>query len=511
MTPDAQILPTVPETRGSPERLWQLGLLVILLAAGFGVRMLNLKNPPVDFHPVRQLRSALIARGVFYELNTTADPALRQAAIVLGTTDVHEPPIYEQVVGAAYWLMGSEQVWIARIFSSLFWLIGGLALFVLARRHVSFGAALVGTAFYLCLPFGIIASRSFQPDPWMIMWILLTAWSADRWREQPNWKWTVITGALGGVAILVKVMAGFFIASILALAVLSTFNPRRLFRIIKPWVMAVIVLSPAVVYYLVMHSGRSAEYFTYWTLDFSEMLLTSKFYVQWLAMINSLTGLTLLVVGLLGIVVAAPRFRWTLIGMWIGYVLFGLAWPFQYTTHDYYHMALIPTIGLSITPVVDLFWKKLALQGWVWRLAGAAVILAAVSFQLFVGRSELIATDFSAEPRSWQKVGEAIPKGASFVALTNDYGLRLNYYGWRGASYYWPGQPDLELSGLRGNPAINTAALFKEVIQGKSYFLVTALGEFEKQPELKAILQNYPIYVQGNGWMVYDLTRPKTP
>jgi hypothetical protein len=260
-----------------------------------------------------------------------------------------------------------------------------------------------------------------------------------------------------------------------------------------------------------MHSGRSAEYFTYWTLGFSEMLLTSKFYVQWLAMINSLTGLTLLALGLLGIAIATPRFRWTLIGLWVGYGLFGLAWPFQYTTHDYYHLALIPTIGLSITPVADLFWKKLAAQAWIWRLAGVAVLLAAAGFQLFVGRSQLIANDFSAEPRSWQKVGESIPAGASFVALTNDYGLRLNYYGWRGASYYWPGQPDLELSDLRGNEAVNTAALFKDVTQGKSYFLVTAMGELDKQTELKAILQTYPISVQGSGWLVYDLTKPKTP
>lgn len=499
----------VKETHSPASRIWQWGLLLVLLATAFGVRMLNLKDPPVDYHPVRQLRSALIARAVFYELNTSADPALRNKAIALGTTDIHEPPIYEQVVGLSYKLIGSEQVWVARIFSSLFWLIGGLALFGLARRHTSFWAALVGLAFYLCLPFGIIASRSFQPDPWMIMWILLAAWSADHWMAEPNWKWTILTGIFGGIAILVKVMAGFFIAGILVLAVLSIIHWRQLFRTLKPWVMAAIVLSPAVIYYLVLHTGRSAEYFTYWTLGFSDMLLTSKFYVQWLAMINSLAGLTLLVVALLGVAVAAPRFRWTLIGLWIGYVLFGMAWPFQYTTHDYYHMALIPTIGLSITPVVDLFWKKLAMQGWVWRWVGIAVILAAAGFQLFVGRSQLIANDFSNEPRSWQKVGESIPAGASFVALTNDYGLRLSYFGWRNASYYWPGQPDLDLSDLRGNEAVNLAQLFKEVTQGKSFFLVTAMGELEKQPELKAILQTYPVSVQGSGWVVYDLSKPK--
>ncbi len=433
----------------------------------------------------------------------------RQAAINLIPGDVHEPPIFEQLVAWTYGLVGSEQLWVSRIFSALFWSIGGLALFFVARRHTSFGAALVGLAFYLCLPFAIQSSRSFQPDPWMVMWILLAVWAIDHWMETPSWKWTIAAGALGGMAFLVKVMAGFFLAGTFSLAVLYTLGLRGMLRSLKPWVMALLVAAPAVIYYLVLNSGRSADYFTFWTVGFAQMLLTSRFYVQWLAMINGLTGLTILAVAIIGVVIAAPRFRWILIGLWIGYVLFGMAWPFQYTTHEYYHMALIPIIGLSLTPVADLLLKQLFTQNRIWRIAGVGVILAAAGFQLYVGRSQLIVNDYSAEPRSWQKVSESIPAGASFVALTNDYGVRLNYFGFRGASYYWPGQGDLDLSGLRGNAAVDTAQLFKDVTQGKSYFLVTAMGELEKQPDLKAILQTYPVAVQGSGWVVYDLSKAK--
>ncbi len=73
---------TVPEevhplkqTRTWPVRLLPWVMLFALLAAGFGVRMVNLKDPPLDFHPVRQLRSALIARGLYYQANLSADPA----------------------------------------------------------------------------------------------------------------------------------------------------------------------------------------------------------------------------------------------------------------------------------------------------------------------------------------------------------------------------------------------------------------------------------------------------
>ena len=483
--------------------------LVIVMIASFGVRMIDVKDPPLDFHPVRQLHSAIIARGAYYGLEKSADPALRQAAMAAAASEIYEPPILEQIVGFVYYLIGSEQLWVARIFSILFWLIGGIALFALARRYTSFIASLLGLAFYLCLPFAIVASRSFQPDPWMVMWILVTAWSADHWMETPTWKWTLLTGLFGGVAILVKAMAAFFVGGILLMAVLAGLGIGRLFHSIKPWVMAVLVLAPAGLYYLILNSGKSAGYFEFWTLGFASMLVTTKFYVQWLAMINSLVGMTLLVIALLGVVIAPTRFRKILIGLWVGYILFGCAWPFQYTTHDYYHLALIPIIGLSITPVADLFFQKLFRQARFWRLAGVVIILAAAGFELYVGRSQLVTNNFSLEPRSWQLVGEAIPSGESFVALTNDYGARLNYYGWRNATYNWPTQADIEVTLLHGSTRWDIPRLFQDVTQGKSYFLVTAMGELGAQPELKTLLtQNYPVYHQGSGWLVYDLKHP---
>jgi hypothetical protein len=42
---------------------------IILIAAGFGLRMIDLTNPPLDFHPSRQLFSYTIARGLFYSLH----------------------------------------------------------------------------------------------------------------------------------------------------------------------------------------------------------------------------------------------------------------------------------------------------------------------------------------------------------------------------------------------------------------------------------------------------------
>ena len=82
---------------------------------GLGIRLYDLKDLPLDFHAVRQLRSALIARSVYYQINSKIDPALRQEALDTSNLEIYEPPILEEIVGLTYQVIGSEQLWISRI------------------------------------------------------------------------------------------------------------------------------------------------------------------------------------------------------------------------------------------------------------------------------------------------------------------------------------------------------------------------------------------------------------
>jgi len=490
-------------------RWLQWAALAILLVVGFGVRMLALTNPPLDFNPVRQLRSALIARAVYYDLNPKIDPQTRQLADSMATLESYEPPVIEEIVGLTYTLTGQEQVWIGRIFSSLCWLIGGLALFAIARRYTSFWPGWFGLAFYLFLPFGIVASRAFQPDPWMVMWILLTTWTALRWSEKPTWKRGLLAAVFAGITILVKVTAGFFVAGVLILLCLDVFGIKRMLRTPKVWVMAGLALAPAVFYYLVLHGKDAAAYATYNTLDMIGMTMTSKFYVEWLGMINLIVGQGAIVAALIGVLLAKSKLRLALVGLWAGYVLYGLFWPFQYTTHDYYHLSLVPLVGLSLAPLAGVILQKLGEQKRLWQIAGVLVMVSALGYLFWVGRSEVVARDYSSEPAAWQKMGQAIPQDASFVALVSDYGFRLSYYGMRKAADYWPARNDLSMAQQRGDPALDVQAAFQNIIKGKNYFLVAALDDFYAQTDLKKILtEHYPVFKQGDGYILFDLQHP---
>ena len=55
-------------------------ILAALLLSGLALRFYDLTDQPIDFHPTRQLRGAIIARGMYYEMLPSADPSLPRAS-----------------------------------------------------------------------------------------------------------------------------------------------------------------------------------------------------------------------------------------------------------------------------------------------------------------------------------------------------------------------------------------------------------------------------------------------
>jgi hypothetical protein len=170
-------------------------------------------------------------------------------------------------------------------------------------------------------------------------------------------------------------------------------------------------------------------------------------------------------------------------------------------THSYYHIQLIPIIALGLAVVLNPLVEFVANQNKVTRISFIALVVAIIGFQSYVARSVLVAESFRHEPAYWSSVGEAIPSNANVIALTQDYGYRLMMYGWRKVNL-WP--LATELSATR-NPDKDNAAKFDEITEGMDYFLVTAFGQLDKQPDLKKILDTYPIAIEGDGYVLYDL------
>lgn len=495
-----------------PKAELQLWLIVVVtLLAGLGIRLYDLTDPPMDFHPTRQLRGAIIARSIYLNMLPGADPQERQlAATFAGLTGQYEPPILETLVAATYRIMGGESFWVARIYSSLFWLVGGVFLFMLGRRMTSTGGGLVALGYYLFLPFAAQASRSFQPDPGMVMWLVIFAYVLYRWGETHSWKWAVMAGVTGGLAILTKPVAVYIVGAASVAMALFSLGFLQSLRRLQVWVMAILMAIPSFGYYLLLGRGNAADYVANWTVALSHLIIESAFYVRWLSFVQNWMGFSVILLAFVGLIIASPRNKALLCGLWAGYFIYGLTLPYQMYTHNYYHLQLVPILALSLTGVGQILVERLSEQSKPWKVVLVGVSLVAVIFPCWVAISTLKAEDFRKEPAYWQEIGALLPADGKIIALTQDYGYRLMYYGWRKVDL-WQTSGEQNLAELRDREK-EFSTSFTNHIEGKDYFLVTAMGQWKNQPTLqKTLNDNYPLIAEGDGYLLFDLAHPLSP
>lgn len=510
--------------------------LVLLFLAALAIRLYDLTDLPLDFHPTRQLFSALKARGMYY-LSLTGLPHWMRAEAnqQMNLRATVEPEIIERLA-AFTWRFTGDELWVARVYSILFWLIGGVFLYLLARGLFSPDGALFAIAFYLCLPYGVYASRSFQPDPLMTALILGFWWAVHRWagvisprrkqdhegnpvlREEvnspsrssrlrgSNWLWVIFASLFGGLAIFVKLSAAFFVIGAAVGAALGRFNLREIFRNPQVYAMAILGALPGaawVVYGLT--SGFLGQQFGGRFIP--SLLISPSYYLGWLQMIGGVLGPLTVALALLGLFfVREKKTRALLFGLWGGYLAFGLFFNYHISTHDYYSLPLIPIAALSLTPPAEEALARLAesASGSRAKRALAASILTLGLFAvLWNVRGVLKSVDYRPEAEIWAEIGERLGHPAPVVALTQDYGARLAYWGWETA-VNWPRSADFEYGELRGGGSDYDKRLGQ--LAGK-LFLVTDFDDLQRQPQLEAYLSQFPVYAEGDGYIIYDLRK----
>ncbi|MCL4528958.1 MAG: glycosyltransferase family 39 protein [Chloroflexi bacterium] len=488
--------------------------LVVLFGLGLAIRLYDLTNLPLDFHPTRQLLSALKARGMYYQTAPGISDWQRQMALQQWRTRAEvEPEVVEHLVAFTYQFTG-EHLWVARIYSSLFWIIGGIFLFFLIQDLISTNGAVIATAYYLFFPYAIIASRAFQPDPFMVMLIIAFWWAFHFWivphREgSRGWLFAILAGLLGGFAIFVKFYAVFFVAGAALGELLGRYKLRDLIRNIQLWLIVVLGILPGAAYlfYGIVLNGFLGKQFSGRFIP--SLLLSPLNYVNWTVKADLAAGGVAIMLGLLGLFIVRERSaRSLLIGLWAAYILYGLYFDYHIATHDYYQEPFIPLVAISLAPAADWLMSRLAemtTARWT-RVAASVVLLYGVLTTAWDVHSQLKAVDYRPQAAMWAEIGTIFNHGSGVVALTQDYGGRLAYWGWQNATI-WPNSGDIDYHDVRG-ATFKFSQTFNNLTQGRHYFLVTDFAELDRQPQLKQQLAGYSVYQQGDGFVIYDLTRP---
>ncbi len=499
---------------------FHVAALLVLFVCGILIRLYDLTDLPLDFHPTRQLFSALKARGMYYQILPDAPEEQRQFAIQQGRMrPTIEPEIIEKLT-VFTWKFTGEQLWVARIYSSLFWLIGGIFLYFLARDLFSRDGALFAAAFYLLLPYGVFASRSFQPDPLMVAFIIGFWWAVNHWASiifpsavsdragRATWGWVILASLLGGFAIFVKLNAAFFIIGGALGATLGRASLRELARSRQVWAMGILGILPGlswVVYGLVR--GFLGQQFGGRFMP--ALLVSPSMYLGWAGMIAEVIGLMTFTLALLGLLLVIGRSnRAMLLGLWGAYFAFAIFFDYHISTHNYYSLPLVPIVALSLTPLAEAVFARLiesTSRSGGMRLLAASILTIGLFALLWTSRVALKSADHRPEAGFWQQVGEVV-RDYRVIALTQDYGLPLAYWGWAGAAN-WPDLTDIEYHALRGGGA-TFEKTFARLTENKDLFLITDLAELVRQPDLQARLLQFPVFAEDDEYIIYDLRQP---
>ena len=490
-----------------PRPLYWLFVLAIFFG-GFALRMVDIDDLPLDFHPTRQLFSALKVRGMYYASLAPNIPDWQREMAVRQwkTQPTLEPEIIESLTLTAYTAKGEADLALPRIITAVFWVVSGIFLFLAARRLVSPDGALLTASVYLFLPYTVYASRSFQPDPLMVAFIAAFIWGLAGWLDEENWRWAVLTGLFGGLAIFTKVVAIFFVAGGALVAILKKMPLKNALKSIQVWGIAILALLPTLAYYIngLALGGDTSQ--NYSGRFFPELLISPSFYLRWGLNLEQMLGYLLIALAILGVLLFPKAKNGIVYGLWGGYILYGLIFNYHFSTHDYYQMPFLPVAALSLAPLGEMMSETLRARskGWMPRLVLLGAWTLALLGASWTVYSALRATDYRPLAQTYREVGDLLRDEGKVVALSEDYGYRLNYWGWLNVTHF-PSAGDLWYQEKRGDPQ-DFAQTFNKYIEGHSFFLVTDFDEWALQENLRDYLtENYPLYAEGDGYLVFDL------
>ncbi len=537
-------------------RLVAIGLMFI---AAFTIRLYHINEPLLDFHPIRQYRSAIVARAFYFDDMKSIPQWRRDIAIKnMKKQRPLEPQVMERLIAFAYRIAGGERLWIPRLLSSVYWLIGGVFLYLIAKRMLFENAAIFATAFYLFLPFGISMSRSFQPDSMMIMLLLLSILAILRYDEQRSMSRLLTAALVSSVAIFIKPVSLFLIfGGIVSLGVYRQGIWKSVINRHFP-VFAFISLLPAVIYIV------SAKFLmTQSQISFIPALILKPFFWKdWLTMIGHVLGYVAFTAAFIGLVrfPGGPA-KALLIGLWAGYFVFGLAFNTRISTHDYYTAIFIPVAALSLGPL-----GVSALRGTA-RLYRQRRRLAAVSGILFLGvvltagfymRNihwrevgpdmkekmqaigaiigvnpqfiKFLRPDLQRDVRIAKEIGEIVNHSTKTLILARDYGNSLVYLG-ELSGLPWPTTSFFPTVRRWGKRVLTAKERFNASGRGilteedeyfdpsllvkqseLEYFIITYIEDYRKQPDLVEFLAgNFPVLVQTDDYLIFDLRNRVDP
>jgi hypothetical protein len=455
----------------------------------------------------REYNSAIFAHAFYVDGNDKVEQWQKDIAFAArDQLPMLEPPLTEYLVSLIYRLAGREEIWYARYLTGLFWLIGGLFFYKTVQTLVSVDAALVAVGYYLFTPWGIIISRSFQPDSLMMMMFMISLYVIVRYFQETSWRNLILAGVLTGITLLLRPLVLFSIFGVFT--ALSIYKSRNWYQVLNKQFAIFIFLS--LIFPLAFYGyGIYVAGFLQGQADLSfrpYLLPRLEFWLGWFDNGAQVAGQAFLILAILGFFLFRDNLtRFLVAGLAVGYLVFGLFFTFHIHTHPYYHIQLFPLIGICIAPILVTIATMLKrTSSRYWWVPVSAVLLFAVYFSARAERNTLYTAVFE-DPNLIREIGEVIDHSPRTVFVAYHYGLPLEYYG-EFAGVPWPVSIDHPFYRHPDARELSVQERLNGLGFVPEYFVITNFDLYNrKHQDLRMYLENSCLTLaQTKAYLVYS-------
>lgn len=413
-----------------------LFILLALLLGAVVVRLPRFEGP--GLLPEREFRAGFFTRDIYFAgRDDVASWRKEVVASALQREQVLEPTVMEHLTALAWRLSGTEILWLSHIWATLFWLSGGVLLFALVRAVTSVpGAVWPALTYFLYAPAGVRISTAFQPDALMVALMVASLLALVHHHRDSRLPSLLLAAACVGAAALVKPTAAFPLAGVCLASIFERRGLKGTVTSRETWIFALFAV-PALTYYswglfVSRQLGVQAE------MAFQPHLWgLAVYWKEWARLALWETTPLFLLVALVAPLVAPRSLRGLLVGLWVGYGIYGLAFPYHIHTHPYYQLPLLVIAALSTGIVLDRLAPTVLSLVPARRLWPALVIAVLV----VLGAQQRLRRE-GGPPRyeslaDAQRIGEITHHSTRVVFVSRHYGLPLQYRGELGGTF-WP-------------------------------------------------------------------------
>jgi MFS family permease len=482
---------------------WFKALLIFMFLMAALIRRDDIKAPG---HLIeREYNSAIFARAFYFENNDSIEPWRQENALATrAQLPLLEPPVTEYLLSILYRIVGQEEIWYGRYLTSAFWLIGGIFLYKTTRKLISTDAAVFAAAYYLFVPWGIIISRSVQPDALMMMMFLISLYLIVRYFDHPGWRRLILAGTVTGLTLLLRPLVIFpLFCTFIALSIhhkgFKHFFDRKSALFFLLSLAFPIAFYGYGIFIAGFLQGQAALSFR------PHLLFEMKFWQSWVELAVPVAGSSALIAGFIGFLsFRKPIFRSLVIGLVIGYFFFGVVFTFHIITHPYYHIQLFPVIAVCASVFLVQVFTSLKNQiGRNWWAPALSILLFVLYFNHKEVKDDLY--DYAFEnPSLAAEIGEIIHHSPRTVFVAYHYGLPLEYYG-EFAGAPWPVRIDDAFLRPPNEKERSVTERLDSIGFIPEYFVITNFTLYNKQhQDLQVYLEeNCRIYTQKEQYLIY--------